>query len=157
MLSEYEKGYITGAIDGEGCLTCFKRKGKKLKLGFGIRPRLSITNTCPEFLSYLKEIIGFGFIRPVRYKRQREHWKKVQIFDVGSKGLKILLPEIKNGLIIKKHQAELLLELIQINEENNKQRSTKGNTERMIEIFNEIKKLNKKGKRFSRKEFRFES
>ena len=96
-LTEAQKAYLAGIIDGEGSLTIVKNKSGKLW------PILSITQKNPQLLYWIKNTIGHGYI--CRRKRDIYH------FYLRRQSLiKDLLGLIKPYLILKRKQAEILIQ-----------------------------------------------
>ena len=122
-LSETEKAYIAGIIDGEGCVGVHKGKGNSLV------PRVQIANTQMNLLTWLLERIGTGYIHRTEYTSN--------YYDV-----KPLLEATLPYLIIKKKQAELVLEFLNLRLSRDKWFDPF--TQREIEIREELKKLNTK-------------
>lgn len=149
-LSNEQKAYLAGLIDGEGCISVtldsYKVKGKWIHFS----RKVYISNTNLELLKKVQKITGIGTIslstKSQKNKLYHNNWKSVYNWAIYGKGIKIFLPEILPYLIAKKRQAELLLEF---------QQMTKGQgygsfltpelKERRIEITKEMKQLNKRG------------
>ncbi len=94
MLTGYEKGFLEGMIDADGCISIGRQKVKrKSAASRGWRPyvRLVIDNNNKEFLEKARSIIGYGHI----CNRTGRIWT----YNVSHWGCKKLFPEIK--LIVK--------------------------------------------------------
>jgi len=87
-LSEYEKGWLSGVIDGEGSISVVwhNRKLGRLRKNGRRSPlptvppcptvRITVTNTYIPFLEKVKEVTGVGTIHPKLSKRHSESRRK---------------------------------------------------------------------------------
>ena len=100
ILSEGEKGYIAGIIDGEGWIG---EVGKTCA-------RLTITNTTKELCDFLKRKIPWGRIYLHSKQEYEKSNKTCWQFDVGKTFVVYrLLKQIVPYLIIKREKAEQVL------------------------------------------------
>lgn len=102
-LTEFEKGYLCGVIDGEGSLsTSHDRKENRYI------PHLTICNTNIQLLEKCNRLLsGYGFLSGWTMKNG-----KCSVLTVSRLNeIKIVLEAIADGLIAKK-EAKLLLEFI---------------------------------------------
>ena len=132
-LSEYERGYISGIIDGEGSIFIYKRKTRQYCL------MLAVTNTNRELLEEIKFLIG-GQIQTV--KRRGNH-KTCYILQVHSNGLRRLLPNIR--LLVKEEQRLLALYMLELLEAGMHRGVKHRSQEEELEygyVYQEMKKLN---------------
>jgi hypothetical protein len=136
-LQEWQKGYIAGFLDGEGYIGINKSRS----CVFGLRPRICITNTRKDALEIIRGWLGFGVIYENRSRerdpRHNPEWT-LEINGYGS--LKSLLKAIAPYLIIKRRQAELLLRFLDLDPLNSEHVAV------ALEIYVEMKKLNKRGR-----------
>lgn len=143
LLSEVDKGYIAGMIDGEGTISIsqFHRNG-----GITLIPYIKIGNTNKDVITYLHERIGGN--AQTRHRPGNDHHKPCY-YTVTSSGARVLglLPEILPYLIIKRKQAELLMEFCQsrFHALNGKSSKEAHYSQREWELLTEIRKLNRKG------------
>lgn len=114
-LSETEKGYLAGIIDGEGCIMLARHLGKRGKHVYHLY--VSIANTNMALHQWLEQRLpGAGYVRqqhhPETDKRPAANprsWKTNYNWIVsGNRVTAVLLREIAPYLIIKRAQAELL-------------------------------------------------
>lgn len=103
IVSEAEKAYLAGFIDGEGCLTVTNSGAV-----------LIIVSTNLEVLKKIKKCLGIGNIksRKIKSKKAKRYLKKSKIsyhYRISGQNLENLLGLIQPFLIIKKEQAKLLL------------------------------------------------
>jgi hypothetical protein len=114
-LTEAEKGYLAGIIDGEGCILMNREKGKKGDYIY--RVFVTIANTSMKLHEWLEEKLpGRGYVRQAYPGEKRsptshpERWKTSYNWTIsGSRVAIVLLREIAPYLIIKREQAELLV------------------------------------------------
>lgn len=152
-LSDFQIGYIAGFVDGEGTLQVRKHKSKN---SIWYYPTILLTNTNYQVLDTLSKWLK-AKVTPLRYtpssKNHRDCFKITiaTICDVLS-----LAKFLKPYLLIKRRQAELLEELaiIKVGKESQIIRGEhgriKGTTMRTLpreeEIYEEVKKLNRRGR-----------
>ena len=105
-LSEVEKAYLAGFIDGEGCITLklYSRKWKNERQY--VTAKITVTNAHRDVIAF----VGYVFNRKIT-EEKRYNWKtawRVQIdrLEDVREIIKYLLPYLK----VKRKQAELLLE-----------------------------------------------
>jgi hypothetical protein len=138
ILSEAEKGYLAGIIDGEGTL----RVMRSLKKWYA--PFIQITNTNEALMEWLQQLLGtqgYGRIYHDKCRKLPNHKTKF-VYNIASvQGVKQILDQIAPLLVIKKEQAKLLLEFIAMKEE----KADYGVLPREKEIFEELTKLNRRG------------
>ena len=108
VLSEREKGYLEGIIDGEGCVSL--REGKvRGKAGHSsFRFQLSVVNSDNRIIYKVKEIIGCGTIGSRDRGKYRRKWK----FTTGKKVISWLFPQL--NLVGKEGHRLLLLEALTV-------------------------------------------
>lgn len=133
--TDYTKGWIEALIDGEGSLSLVKETRPLFAAGCTYKPRLNIGNKNLGLLKRAQSIISGGCIV---HSRKRE----IYLLDISANGLRRLLPQIT--LIVKERQRLLLLEALEI---LSKRKGGRGQpsplrTERLKEIYQEIRKLN---------------
>lgn len=98
-LSDAEKGYIAGIIDGEGCVGFTWGDAAKAQI------RVTVANTNTQLIEWLKQKIG-GHV--FRKKKIHAKWKTGWQWTVTSAQARRLLDEIAPFLVIKRKQAELV-------------------------------------------------
>ena len=143
-LTEFELGYICGFIDGEGTITIFKR-GKRSGT---FRPTIHIANTNLEVLEWIRRILNLGYIYGAVKKvgkRQKTVWC---LYIMAQAEIYALLKRVTPHLILKKRQAELVKQFLEIRMQSRQSmhRLNPPFSEREFEIQEEIKNLNQRGK-----------
>jgi len=126
--------YLAGIFDGEGCFLLHKHKNKKLKIGYSWQISATITQNNPEFLKWIIKKVGYG--QYVRGKNSR-----ASFINFSSNHLRDLVPHVMPYLRIKKPQAELLLEALQIATLRRKRINLVETNNRLNEIEQEMKRL----------------
>lgn len=118
FLSDKMKGkdiiYISGIIDGEGCIGIFKEnhKGKQPIL----RPLISITNSNHQLLKYL--LNRLPKVKPIFYKRDIIFHKNWTLMFRKQEIVESILREILPFLVAKREQANLVLKFINLRKQN---------------------------------------
>lgn len=98
-LTDIQKGYIAGLIDGEGCIGLYKSHNK-------ISPRLSIGMTDYNVLKWIQSLLGGNIIKHHRqYKTDSDCWNYVMPISVMRK----LLPVIESYMKVKQVNAQLMI------------------------------------------------
>ncbi len=129
ILSEVNKAYISGLLDGDGAImACIEKHSEKM-FGFRVRIYIKITQNDHKILNWCKGITKMGGIRNVRNK---EHEWLVRTQE----DIKILLGWLIPYLRIKKKQAKLAKIIL-----NTKIKSAKGLLE-IAELADTLSKLN---------------
>lgn len=121
-MSEQEVlAYIAGIVDGEGSIIITKAQRKENRAGCRFIPMLVITNTHKGVLDFIVEKTGYGKVQPRNEKTmERFGWKSNKLawrWDVKHQQVGEVVKKLLPYLIIKKHQAENLLEFLNLFEE----------------------------------------
>ena len=124
-MTNEERAYAAGIVDGEGCLTVAVRKNR-------IYPRLTVTNTNPTLPLLFKNWFG-GWITEDS-KPYIPRAKIRYIWELNGKPAVGVIKELLPYLRLKAVQAELLLELWRA--KGRKQQET---------LANGIRRLNRRG------------
>jgi intein/homing endonuclease len=135
ILTETEKAYLAGLIDGEGTITLtISNKGQMPQ------PQLSISNTNLGVLEWVKQKLGCGSI--IKKNPRKPNHKVSYAWQINRAGkVMFVLSEIKDYLIIKKSQALLILdEYKKVTPRNGKY--SKEMLNKKITLVNKIKSLN---------------
>lgn len=102
-LTDFDKGYIAGIIDGEGSI-CLSKSHANDKFRY---PDITVSSTTYEILEYLKNKVG-GVI--CLKKKYADHHKNAWIWHIKTNLTLELLNEIQDYLLVpeKKYRANLL-------------------------------------------------
>jgi len=142
-LSEYEKGYLEAAIDGEGSIRLRKQKrGNNQRCTY--TPEVSITSTNEEFLWKIAEICGntgtWILKEPAGRRCKKDYW----MYFLSSDEIRNILPQL-DGLVVKREHRKLILEFYSI-QNNRWKRHRKSYTDeeyaRIEEIYWKLRELN---------------
>jgi len=145
-MTDFEVGYLTAAIDGEGSIMLRLRKRYHSP-----RPAISVTSTNKQFLEYLASIVGNG--NPCSHNsgnKRNPNWKKSWILAWESFPDCQKICELLQGkAIIKKQHVETMLEYIQIHKSypgwHDTAHAPKGIIEKEYQLYHEMRRLNQKG------------
>lgn len=107
-ITDVEAAYIAGMVDGEGSLGIYKKEPPGRNVSYAVA--FNITNTNMEVLRWIKDKLGAGKIDP-RPGRKKQH-KPVHQLIFETEEITPILLRIKNHLIVKIEQAELVLQFI---------------------------------------------
>lgn len=143
VLDEGSKIWLACAIDCEGSIGLGKAKGRFYN------PSISIDNTNEDFLKHFRKLVTCTHKVISLDSKRYENRKNIYKFDMASMPwVYVLLTQIRPYFIIKGQQADLLIEFIEIIDEI--KRNNDGRIvypKRVHEIYDQLKKLNKKGKK----------
>jgi hypothetical protein len=148
-LDEKDKVWLTCAIDCEGSVgVSYSVRASRPNRTTFYFPFISVNNTKKAFLSHFRKLVGCTH-KKIRIENKRyENRKNVYQLDITSAPwIYALLKQIRPYFIIKGKQADLVMEFIEIID--NIKRNNNGRivyTERVHEIYRELKRLNKRGK-----------
>lgn len=141
-ITAFEFGWFCGIIDGEGCIGLWSRGGdRKSEYKPGVRMANTSRPIIDAFTSVLDRLDVSYHITHYhpRKETQKEYWN---VTVEGFKRLNKLLPVVKDCLVEKKPQAQLLWEWIDL---RSKKWHRSEYTERELEIPKLISSLNHRG------------
>lgn len=107
--------YLAGLIDGEGCFSAWKYWNDNrtdCQPYYQYSCRVTITNTSLALMKWL--ITNFGGSYRCAYPETKKHKARYEWRPRGNRNTKLLILAILPYLIIKKEQAELLLEFLEL-------------------------------------------
>ena len=104
-LTEAEKGYLAGIIDGEGCIRLARKKKKKINVYVAC---VIVTNTNLELLQFLKDTTAIGIIYKYE-KAGKQNWNPCHRWQIVTKQARELLEILLPYLRLKKEVARLVL------------------------------------------------
>ena len=138
VLTEAEKAYIAGILDGEGYVTVLHSRSQTLSV--------NINNNNEALMRWLTERVGGRYYARRPAKRASFHFQ----WSISSRMCRWLLPQVLPYLIVKRRHAELLLEADRLKRElhlNEGLRSSARTDSRMVQLFRELHSLSEKGRR----------
>lgn len=138
--------WLGALIDGEGSIMLINRSRSRGQ-GFYWRPQVGIYNTDTRLMEALKDRVGTGSVY-AHTRTPKENQKKTSYrWNLNATQIRALLPSVLPWLILKKEQAELLLEACSLIEANKTGRPPEEAVRlRVAEIADTIKHLNRKGR-----------
>jgi len=108
-ISEVDKAYIAGIVDGEGCIGYYNANPDKEGTPY-CHPSINVTNTNKEVIEWLHKITGIGRASEIRFndgkRRTAYQWQLAKKQQVRQ-----FLEVIRPYLRIKAAQADVLLSL----------------------------------------------
>jgi hypothetical protein len=113
-LSETQKAYLAGLIDGEGCLTILKNKSQQNENVSPVYTAcLIIVMTDSEVIQYIKDLLGVGSIFIQHRENQGLKHSDTYRYTLNTHGkLYELLSSISPYMIVKRDEAAILLEYL---------------------------------------------
>lgn len=144
-ITEPQKAYIAGIIDGEGSITISRKIDKTMRAGVAYRPYVPVTNTDRRLLDWLFETTGLGNVRPNAIPKNPNH-KPSWRWELWSQQAHQLLLNILPYLILKKEQAILLIEFMErVRYGVGRNGLTDDELKFQSDIYNKLVILNKRG------------
>ena len=99
-LEEVEKAYVAGIVDGEGTVTLMKHHKNETHIPF-----VGIANNSLELLKWIKSLAGGNICSK---KKRLPHHNDSYVLNIRQDRALRFLNEIKQYLIIKRRQADLI-------------------------------------------------
>lgn len=139
-LTDGQKGYIAGILDGEGCI----RIGKRMSpTGFyRYFASVDVSNTNLPIIQVFSGLLG-GPIQKRGQHRRNQHWKECHLWAIRGVRASTFLEAIITYLVGKRQQAELLVALEQ--EKAQRKRPLQGDLVRQENLYKACKLLNARG------------
>ncbi len=107
-LSETQRAYLAGIIDGEGCIRMFRRAPQGTR-NAAYTMYVSIANTSPLLRQWLETHLPVHvYWRPLNGSRNPRHKDGYSWILAGNRQVMVFLREICPYLVIKREQADLL-------------------------------------------------
>ena len=138
--------YIAGFFDGEGCISLSKAKSDRCKTrGYKICSSICLTNTSKEILPLFRRFLEYHNIGYYNFqlRNHKINHKQIYRFEIYNKvEIKKFLILIKDKLIIKNSQAEIMLKYI----DSRLSRGKKLHSKEELDMVDNIAILNNKSK-----------
>ena len=111
--------YLAGLVDGEGYFDIFLHSNpsyrRETKKGYAREFRLFVSNGSEELLETVRKNIGnIGTIMRHKYKEETTHRVDNYTLRFYQGNLRKILPNLIPHLILKKHVAELMLDMLNL-------------------------------------------
>jgi hypothetical protein len=107
-ISDLELGRLVGMIDGEGSI--YIKEDKRDRMFY---LEMHVSSSDRNVLQHMKDVTGIGSVYKAIDKTRPSYCKELYRWQIGSEvEIRVLLQAIKDHLIIKKRQAELILKLL---------------------------------------------
>jgi hypothetical protein len=142
-LTEVQKAYIAGIMDGEGFI-CIGRSISKNRSRWEYTPMVSATNTNRELLTWLQATTRIGNVSPKPDSARKKNWKVAHQWRLRAYEMPKFLQAIEPYLVIKQVQCELMLEFL-ANTPHIGGRTTDAQDLLSRVIWSEMADLNKRG------------
>lgn len=145
-MKEVEKAYCAATIDCEGTISISHKS--KLSQKRNVSKTIRVTNTNILLLEWLKAVTNLGKVSLLSTKSTffDRRCKPLYGWTLCGKSIKSFLIEIMPYLILKRRQAELMLESIELSWHRGKGKEYSQEIwQRQIEIKSELNKLNHVG------------
>lgn len=141
FLDAFQLGYLSGFIDGDGSLGFYKGKRASCRRGFHWIPLVQLSNTDLHLIEQIRKMLPNGHIKTRSYHNRPNEVPTHNLVISGSNPIYTILSQIK--LIRKERQRVLLMEACELVREHHSGYTP--HDERLEEIYQEMKKLNKRG------------
>ena len=135
-LSDYERGFIEGVIDGEGSISLYKYKRKDRKRGWGFDIRVQIGNTNKRLLEKVKEACDGGSVYEAGITSAG---KTFYMYLMPRSLIRNIFPQLE--LVVKEEQRILLLEALYLLKKHSSYHTPYN--EQLGQIAEDMKELNK--------------
>ncbi len=134
------RAYVAGFMDAEAGFQIAKQKQRK---GHILVTKIRISNTNKKILLYLRELFG-GSVSEHKLSRNIGKWKKAYRWQLSSRKAFNVIKLIYPYLIVKKAQADIMLEFTKTLTDGTKM-ITEDVWHKRWALKREINKLNKRG------------
>jgi len=140
-MNDIDLSYFAGMIDGEGTISMYRRKENRVKSGYSFSPNFGISGNNKGHLLYLQDIFGGTICYPVAKKRIKSIKRPVFGLYWSSNQIRELLPKVLPYLVLKKKEAILLLDALEITKDH---RTKHYQNSKLNIIIKELKSLKSK-------------
>lgn len=146
-MDEPGRAWLAGVIDGEGSIFLSKVVNRAYRRGFFYRPEFLVSNSNRMFLIRIAELIGEGTVHRAQKGGggTKTRWEYVASAGV----LRAILPQILPHIIVKRKQAEKMLEYFEFIDTHplwGHKQVESSYYEILDSLYLQLKKLNQKGK-----------
>lgn len=127
-------GYVAGAIDGEGTIGLWGYKNTAIRSGLSLKAGLQISNTNLVLLEFCQKQLG-GTIASCTKPKNKNHKPGYKLTFTPNE-IRHVLPMLISHLVIKRRQAELLMEYLRLVEVNS---TSNMRTPELLEAYERIR------------------
>ena len=138
-LTDFEKGYLAGIIDGEGSFTFWINRQNVGKL--------TVVNTSKELIDWLQSKFGGNVCKKVKH----DGHKQTYAWSVGLEKAAWIARQLDGLLIVKKEQAKIIIRLADLLPYGQRwMRATKEDRYAQRDLLSaELRLLNKRGENYA--------
>lgn len=147
QMNEPEKAWLAAVVDGEGSIFLSKVRHPNYRRGFFYGPQLGVSNTNRAFLAKLREVVGEGTVSLAKKKDGK--WKARWEYQAAAGVLRSILPQIMPYLIVKRAQAQKMLDFFIYIDDNRiygLKEVPAGYYDKLDTMYRALKETNRKGR-----------
>lgn len=144
IMSETEKSYLAGIIDGEGSISINFRNPNKAsrEVGMGLTIQLTVCMSHEETIRWISKITGTEEKVYVDSPKKVEHYKQTYTWRPTIAQAYDIIEQCIPYMITKHRNAEIFLELVSIRRKSTR---TERNWERQFDLATENRLINRRG------------
>jgi len=120
-MSLADRKWLACLTDSEGSIHIGKIKETRIVRGYMLVPMIAYSNSCKAFLEEAQRILGIGYLSLTKDKRPAKRkdfrWKDKYMLLISAEYIRQILPQLEPYLIVKKKQAEVMMEFLQLFEQ----------------------------------------
>lgn len=141
QMTEIQKAWLAGFIDGEGCIGVYKQRSENRvhPLAYGVR--ICAVNTNSEVIEYIKTLVGCGCAFMYKKPPKNPKWRPVHRWQSQGETARDVIRQILPYLKVKRAIAELVLTMPICS----KAGRSESDVSEQTRIFDEAKKMNRRG------------
>ena len=143
VLEETQKAWLAALIDGEGWIGIVKEKRAGNVSGARYYANVEIANTKRDLLDAVTRCVGEAFVYLKDHRIGQVNHKKMYSVRIKKRAIPSLLEQIKPYLVIKRRQAEIVLELCRVKAETPMRASQNHDIQESLR--NQCRALNRRG------------
>lgn len=140
FVNQASAAYMAGIIDGEGSICLLKGKSR---WGTYVQPRVNVYNNSVALMQWIVEVFGGTF---TKVKRRQPKWVEGYVWTMNSSDTRFYMDVLRPFLIIKRRNAELVVEFYSVGRRYGRGRNNKVILEKQLALVNEIRKENLKSR-----------
>jgi len=151
LLSDVERAWLAGVVDGEGSIFITKLAPKlhpRYRRGFFYRAELSVANSDPRLLARVRDVVGKGYFGLDKERSQNPKWRDKWQYKGSGLVLRGILPQILPYMTVKRRNAEAMLRYLEFVDEypiDGLKAPPVGYDGKLDSLYLEVKQLNREG------------